>query len=328
MSRQNLPPSHQEEPPPRTHPRTADNPSLRQIVSGVRQLNITHLAIVCVDDHYRLSLFNQGAKKLFGYRQSTVLGLPFTRLLCPEFRRREKHRVAALVRIARDNPIGFRTDSIVCMRKNGERFPSDIALSQGHVDGRHFYTLVIQDTTDRVRQAQQLAYKAEHDQLTDLPNRALLYDSLRKGIARADRFGRKLGVVYIDLDQFKPINDRYGHEYGDRLLQAVAQRLRETVRQTDVVSRIGGDEFIISLEQVRNRQEALAAGHKIVTALQSTFAILDQQLHLAASVGIAVYPDHGLDIETLLRAADQAMYEAKNRHSGLEMHQPLAPVRT
>ncbi len=327
MASEHLPPSQPHAALAGTQDPRADGSAPRPLVGDVRQLNITHLAIVCIDERGRVSLFNQGAEKLFGYPQAAILGQAFSRLLCPEFRAREKNRLAALVRIARDNPIGFRTDSVVCLRKNGERFPSDIALSQGHAHGQRFYTLVIQDTTDRVRQAQQLAYKAEHDPLTDLPNRVLLYDSLRKGVARADRFGRKLGVVYIDLDQFKPVNDRYGHDYGDRLLQAVAQRLRDTVRQTDLVSRIGGDEFIVSLEQIRNRQEALAAGNKILTALLAPFAVLGRELQLAASVGVAVYPDHGLDIEALLQAADQAMYAAKKHHSGLEMYQAPEPTR-
>jgi diguanylate cyclase (GGDEF)-like protein len=178
--------------------------------------------------------------------------------------------------------------------------------------GQRLYTLLVQDTTDRVQQAEQLVYQAEHDQLTDLPNRALLYERMRAGIARADRYGRKLGVVYLDLDQFKPINDLYGHETGDCLLQAVAHRLRDSMRQSDTISRIGGDEFIICLEQIKNRQDALAATRKIVESLKSPFQILGHQLAVSASIGIAVYPDHGRETETLLRMADQAMYRAKS----------------
>lgn len=302
-----------------TRDAAADTPLLRQIDALVQQLNIQHAGIVCLDEQCTVAVFNQGAEKLFGYRREEVLGLPHTHLLCPRYRVREKRRLAALSRIARDNRIGFKTDAIICRRKNGERFPTEIALSQGQLPAQRLYTLLVQDITDRVQQAEQLAYQAGHDQLTDLPNRALLYERLQAGIARADRYGRKLGVVYVDLNRFKPINDLYGHETGDCLLQAVAQRLNDSMRQSDTVSRIGGDEFIICLEQIKNGQDALAAAHTLVDALQAPFSILGQTFQVSASIGIAIYPDHGREIDTLLRLADQAMYRAKteDRNPGL-----------
>ena len=287
----------------------------------VQLLNIRHEAILCLDERWHVVVFNQGAEKIFGYRREEILGTPFNLLLCRYFRVREKHRLNALTRIARDNRIGFRTDSIVCRRKNGERFPTDISLSQGLLPGQQLYTLIIRDTTDRVRKAEQLAYQAGHDQLTDLPNRALLDERLRAGIARADRFGRKLGVIYMDLDHFKPVNDRYGHETGDRLLQAVARRLGETMRRSDTVSRIGGDEFIICLEQLKHGQDALDAARKIAASLEAPFQVLGHELQVSASIGIAVYPDDARQAETLLRLADQAMYRARAEGRGPALYQ-------
>lgn len=284
---------------------------LPQIDAFVHMLNIRHEAIVCLDENCQVAVFNQGAEKIFGYRREEVLGIPYAHLICRRFRIREKHRLAALRRIARDNRIGFKTDSVLCRRKNGEVFPTEISLSQGLLPGRRLYTLVIRDNTRQVQHAEQLAYQAGHDQLTDLPNRALLFERLRAGMARANRYGRRLGVVYLDLDRFKPINDRYGHATGDCLLQSVAQRLCEAMRQSDTVSRVGGDEFIICLEQIKSEQDALAAARKLVEALHAPFRISGLTLQVSASVGIAVYPDHATDIESLLRLADQAMYRAK-----------------
>jgi len=307
----NLQPNRLDEPSADRQSDAADTQLLQQIDGFVHLLNISHAGIVCIDEQCNVAVFNQGAEKIFGYKREEVLGLPFTHLICRQYRAREKHRLAALIRIARDNRIGFKTDSVICKRKSGERFPTDISLSQGLLPVQRLYTVVVHDATDRVQQAEQLVYQAEHDQLTDLPNRALLYERLRAGIARADRYGRKLGVVFLDLDQFKPVNDRYGHEAGDCLLQAVARRLSDTMRQSDTISRVGGDEFIICLEQIKNQQDALAASRKIVESLKSPFQILGRQLVVSASIGIAVYPDHGQETETLLRRADQAMYRAK-----------------
>ena len=285
---------------------------LRQVDRYVRLLHITHEAIVCADSNCNIVVFNQGAEKLFGYTREEIIGQALTTLICQRYRLAEKTRLAALTRIAHESKLGFRTDRIVCQHKNRARFPVDVSLSQTSLSGRHrLYTLLIRDASERLLQEHQMTYQAEHDQLTDLPNRTLLNERLGAGIARANRCQRKLGVVYLDLDDFKPVNDHHGHEVGDCLLQAVAKRLRDTMRQTDTVSRIGGDEFIICLEQIKDEQDAVAAASKITHALQQPFVILGQQIVTSASIGIAIYPDHGEDAGTLLRHADQAMYCAK-----------------
>lgn len=317
------PPTHQEDDKTRKQKDAAAQRLTRQIARFLHLLNITHEGVVCVDEQCNIVVFNEGAEKLFGCKRGEVMGQAVTRLICQRFRAREKHRLAALMRIARDSQLGFKTDSIICKRKNGERFPTEISLSQGTLPGHRLYTLVIHDMTERVKQEQLLTHLAEHDQLTDLPNRALLNERLRAGIARADRYGRKLGVVYMDLDNFKPINDRYGHETGDCLLQAVALRLSDTMRQSDTVSRVGGDEFIICLEHIKTEEDAVAATQKIIGSLKQPFQILGQQVTVSASIGIAVYPDHGNQADTLLRLADQAMYRAKAEGHGFAVYRAL-----
>jgi diguanylate cyclase (GGDEF)-like protein/PAS domain S-box-containing protein len=297
---------------------------VRQIDRFLRLLNITREAILCVDDQCRIVAFNQGAERLLGYPRQDVIGKPVLDLLCERFRRDERHRVAALSRIAREDHLAFQTDRIVARHKDGARVPCDLSLSQSPMLGHKLYTLVIRDSSRRLENEQRLAYRIEHDPLTDLPNRVLLNDRLKAGISRAARYAKRLAVVYLDLDNFKPINDRYGHEVGDCLLQAVARRLTETVRHSDTVSRLGGDEFIVCVEQIDSAGDALAAAGKISAAFAHPFGILGHELLACASVGIALYPDHGRDVATLLRNADQAMYAAKAAASGPQLFRPPA----
>ncbi len=315
-----LPPSHQDEPSTGTLDNAAAHRLIQQLDRFLHILNITHEGVICVDDECNIAVFNQGAEKLFGYKAEEIVGHPVTTLVCRRFRSEEKHRLVALTRIARESRMGFTTEKIVAKRKNGERFPCELSLSQGSLPGHRIYTLIVRDVTQRLNQEKELAYKSEHDLLTDLPNRTLLNERLASGIARADRNHRKLGVIYLDLDQFKPINDQLGHEVGDCLLQTVALRLRNTMRRIDTVSRIGGDEFIVCLEQIRSEQDAIAASDKLTEALEPNFSILGHPISVAASIGIAIYPDHGDNADELLRHADQAMYRAKEMGHSLAVY--------
>ena len=164
-----------------------------------------------------------------------------------------------------------------------------------------------------------LQHLATHDTLTDLPNRFLMVDRLSQLLARAQRTGTAFAVLYMDVDRFKEVNDSYGHEFGDLLLQAVAKRLTKSVRQSDTVARIGGDEFVIILETVHEAREAGAVGRNVQRALAKSFTVAKTRLNIGASIGISFYPENGGDPDTLLRAADYAMYLAKreggNRHA-------------
>ena len=296
---------------------------VRQVDRYLRLLNITREAILCVDHACRIVAFNQGAEKLLGYSRQEVLGTALLDLLCSRFRCEAKNRLAALTRIAREEHLAFQTDRIIARHKSGERIPCEVSLSQSPMLGHSLLTLVVRDSSKRLEHEQRLAYRVEHDDLTDLPNRVLLNDRLHAGLARAGRDGKRLAVVYMDLDNFKPINDRFGHQAGDCLLQAVARRLIDTVRQSDTVSRLGGDEFIVCIEQINTPQDALSAAAKLCDAFKQPFQILGSEIETRASIGIAVYPDHGRDAATLLRNADEAMYAAKAAAAGPQLYQPL-----
>jgi diguanylate cyclase (GGDEF)-like protein/PAS domain S-box-containing protein len=157
----------------------------------------------------------------------------------------------------------------------------------------------------------QIRYMANHDALTGLPNRRLMEDRLEQAIETARRQACQAAVLFIDLDRFKPINDRYGHRIGDLLLQAVAQRLRSLLRAVDTVSRIGGDEFILVLPHMQSDSAAAEAAQRVLAALARPYQVEGLELSVAPSIGVSIFPLHGQDAGTLLSCADAAMYHAK-----------------
>jgi diguanylate cyclase (GGDEF)-like protein/PAS domain S-box-containing protein len=171
---------------------------------------------------------------------------------------------------------------------------------------------VAMDITDRKIAEQRIAHMAHHDALTGLPNRVLLRDRIQQAIAQAHRNEARLAVLFIDLDRFKTINDSLGHQLGDRLLQSVASRILVCVREGDTVSRVGGDEFVIVIPGIASDSDASAVASKILEVLGHPFHLHGNDLHVAASIGISLYPSDGADAETLMRNADTAMYHAKD----------------
>jgi diguanylate cyclase (GGDEF)-like protein len=165
-----------------------------------------------------------------------------------------------------------------------------------------------------------LREEATHDPLTGLANRRLFYDRLHQVVRHAHRYGGKVGILYVDLDRFKDINDRLGHHVGDAVLTEVAKRLTVNIRDSDSVARIGGDEFVMLLEGVQGRQDCLAAAHKIEQALNGETSFYGFNVEIAASIGQALYPDDGTDEDALIRAADASMYRVKSGCESAQQH--------
>ena len=161
------------------------------------------------------------------------------------------------------------------------------------------------------RAAKEMSYKAERDPLTGLPNRALLTDRLAQSIELAQRHRKKVGVMFLDLDHFKGINDSLGHSVGDRLLLSVASRLQACLRHSDTVSRQGGDEFVVLLSEVEAIEDATLVAEKLTSAMSEPHCVGDHRLLVTVSIGISLYPDDAKDVEALLNNADAAMYAAK-----------------
>jgi len=181
--------------------------------------------------------------------------------------------------------------------------------AQGQPDGLIF---VVRDVSERKKVEAHIRHMAQHDTLTGLANRALFADRLQRAIASARRDHTLLALIFIDLDHFKPVNDVYGHATGDLLLQQVALRLRACVRMSDTVARIGGDELVVVLRDVDGTAHALEVAEKIRVSLALPFDIADHQLNISGSLGVALYPEHGQDDDTLVKHADVAMYQAKD----------------
>ena len=173
--------------------------------------------------------------------------------------------------------------------------------------------MAFRDVTAARAKSLEMSHLAQHDVLTDLPNRVLFNDRLTQAIALAERQGKQLAVMFVDLDHFKKINDSLGHEVGDKLLRSVAERLRACVRRSDTVSRLGGDEFVVLLSQVEHAEDAAISARKTLRALTAPHIIDSKSLDINVSIGVSAYPIDGQDAESLINRADNAMYEAKQR---------------
>lgn len=199
-------------------------------------------------------------------------------------------------------------------RKNGDFYLEALTITAvRHADGttEHYVALFTDITAVRAHQSQ-LEHMAHFDPLTNLPNRLLLSDRLLQGLAHAERRGNTLAVAYLDLDGFKSINDRYGHEAGDRLLIAIADRMRQTLRDGDTLARLGGDEFVAVMGDLSEVDASLPMLNRLLASAAQPVAMGDQLLKVSASIGVAFYPQaQAIDADQLLRQADQAMYQAK-----------------
>ena len=167
------------------------------------------------------------------------------------------------------------------------------------------------EIADKEKAEESLEYIAYHDELTDLPNRNLLIDRINDSIETARRNQQELGILFIDLDRFKAINDSLGHNIGDRLIKKVAERLSETLRKEDTISRNGGDEFVVVIKRMQNSDEAILIAQKLIESLTNIFEIDSHKIHIGASIGISVYPNDGSSAVELVRNADTAMFSAK-----------------
>lgn len=199
--------------------------------------------------------------------------------------------------------------------KSGEVYPAWLrvnSLKDERGDLTH-YVGILTDITQRKLLEEHLKKMAHYDVLTGLPNRALFHDRLHQAVSEALRRQSRLAILFVDLDNFKPVNDTLGHDMGDLLLQQAAGRLRECVRESDTVARMGGDEFTIIIADVQESEDATIVAAKVLASLAAPFVLKDRECIIGASIGVAVYPDHGSDPEILIKHADAAMYIAKEQ---------------
>lgn len=209
---------------------------------------------------------------------------------------------------------GYWQGEIWNRRKNGEIYAEWLSISAIKDDSGRVtnYMAIFTDITGRKISEERMSFLAYYDALTGLPNRLLLRDRLQQALSQANRYKKLTAVLFLDLDYFKTINDSFGHLLGDLLLKAVAERLKECVREGDTVARLGGDEFVIVLVGIDHCEDALKVAQKIIPIISKPFHIDGNEILISTSIGMSLYPTHGHDPENLIKNADIAMYTAKD----------------
>lgn len=277
-------------------------------------LNSIGDAVLCTDMFANVDYLNVSAERLTGWSREEAQGRPVNeifQIVNGMTREPELNTVECVLNLNRPMPLPPNT---ILIRKDGseaaiEDSASPIHDRNGKLTGA---VIVFHDVSVTQAMSIKMTHLAQHDFLTNLPNRILLNDRIAQAIALAKRTGTQLALLFLDLDNFKNINDSLGHATGDELLQSVAQRLSDCVRGSDTVSRQGGDEFVILLVGGKYNEDAASTADKISNVLARPHVVAKSDLYITTSIGISIYPGDGLDAETLIKSADTAMYSAKD----------------
>jgi len=278
---------------------------LQSIISNVMD------GIITINETGVIQGFNPAAEQIFGYSQQEVMGKNLSMLMPEPDRSAHDAYIQRYHQTDQARILGVRGREVTAMRKNGETFPMELSASEMMLGGSRYFIGIVRDITERKLAEQKIAHLAHYDYLTDLPNRALLLDVLNHSISLAKRNKRKVAVLFIDLDGFKKVNDTLGHDAGDLLLKGVSQRIKETLRESDTVARMGGDGFILVLDNIESAENALFTANKILKALSEPFDLMGQPGRVGGSIGISIFPDDSEDPDQLVKQADEAMYLAK-----------------
>ncbi|MBF0529375.1 MAG: GGDEF domain-containing protein, partial [Deltaproteobacteria bacterium] len=197
------------------------------------------------------------------------------------------------------------------LRKSGEAMIGQYSSEALVINGEECILSSIKDVTEESQMRQKLLDLATKDTLTNLPNRRLFYERFAIARLNAERRRFRMAVMSVDLDKFKAVNDGFGHAVGDAVLVEAAQRFLDCLRKVDVVARFGGDEFVILLTEIHEVEDAVHVANKVVAAFRKPFDALERRVEISSSIGIAIFPDHGIDLEELLRISDEALYQTK-----------------
>jgi diguanylate cyclase (GGDEF)-like protein/PAS domain S-box-containing protein len=271
-------------------------------------------AVITTDESRLVTYLNPIAEELTGWSPDEARGAPLDRIF---------RIVNEYTRVPAENPVerALREGTIVglanhtlLIARDGREFSIEdsaapIRDDEGKIRG---CVIVFRDVTEKRKLERQIAWQANHDVLTGLPNRHLYQDRVSRTIARAQRSSRPFALLYLDIDHFKNVNDRLGHPFGDRVLVELGQRLKAAVRESDTVARLGGDEFAVILEALSDRSEALDLGRRLMDEASVPFRIDESRVDLTISVGVALYPEDGTDATLLVRNADIALFHVKD----------------
>jgi diguanylate cyclase (GGDEF)-like protein/PAS domain S-box-containing protein len=267
-------------------------------------------AILTIDRAGKLISVNGMAGKLFGYAEHAMIGMLFDKLVKLAD---GESGVQLLERLGKQSRP---SSELTGCRPDGQLFPLAMSVSQVRESDEPFFVCVLRDLSEQYRSREQIYELAHHDPLTGLANRFTLNQRLEHLLALSRRGQAAVAVMFIDLDHFKKINDSMGHQIGDKLLMAASSRLKKLLGEDDIVARPGGDEFVVVLAHHESVDSVSLLANRIIADLSETYRFGDHKLHSGASIGISLYPSDGMDVDTLLRNADAAMYVAKGKGRG------------
>jgi diguanylate cyclase (GGDEF)-like protein/PAS domain S-box-containing protein len=293
-------------------------------------LNCIGDAVICTDITGNINFLNLVAEKMTGWTRREAAGRPMADVFRILDALSHKTTPDPMEIAVEQNRTVHLPANCVLVRRDGFETPIEDSVAPVHDrEGQAMGAVIVfRDVSAARAMTLQMTHSAQHDFLTGLPNRMLVEDRIAQSIILASRHRGKLAVLFLDLDGFKHINDSLGHAIGDKLLKSVAGRLVDCVRASDTVSRQGGDEFVILLSEVAQVDDAAISARRILMMLTAPHSIDDRDLHVTASIGVSVYPDDGLDAETLIQNADTAMYQAKeNGRQGYQFFKPTMNVR-
>jgi len=269
--------------------------------------------VFMLDTDGNFTFLNETVYKALGFKKQELLGQHYSKLVSSPNKEMAKYVFAE----PRDGQSTSHNVELKLTCKGGSEHryfdTTSMSIDPGGAGISHGIYGVARDVTEKKQAEEMINYQAYHDTLTKLPNRVLMEDRLRVAISQAFRNEKKLAVMFLDLDRFKWVNDTLGHAVGDRLLQSVANRLESCIRKGDTLARFGGDEFALILPEVNQEESAVAIAQKILKVFKEPLRIEEHELYVTSSIGIALYPDSGDTIQSLIASADLAMYSVKGR---------------
>lgn len=268
-------------------------------------------AIIAIDKDYNVIVYNRSAEEMFGYSKKEILYQnPFPKIVPEDLQEKYIEAVRRFIEKSRETVIAKRHYRLRLKRKDGTLFPVRIGFGTTYDNEEIVIVANIEDLSDHEeirRKKEELEHKAHHDPLTDIPNRLMFQNRLRELLEEKNFFS----LFYIDLNNFKYINDVLGHDYGDKVLITVAKRMNEVIGEQGMVARLGGDEFVILVPKLTEQKEIKRLVSKLIKAIEAKINIGHHDLLISASIGIASFPKDGQSENELIKKADQAMYNAK-----------------
>ena len=261
------------------------------------------IGIITLDEKNSIEYINEEALNIFGYKYGELVNTNFSTLIHST----DQDYLKQFIKTANSSA----PSEFTGIHKDNSAFPIELNISRKKLNQTYIYTVIIRDITEIKKNEEKLKHQAYFDSLTGIPNRTLFLDRSEIALNQAKRSNEGLAVIFIDLDEFKELNDTLGHDAGDVMLKTVAQRFINCARKSDTVSRRGGDEFTILMPRIKNIEDAVKLAERILLSNKNAISIKEKMVFPKTSMGISIYPHDGDSIETLINNADKAMYYAK-----------------